>query len=153
MQDQDISTVKAAIRRGKNENLVLKNIKAFEEYIKETLDLELKDKSMDYRFVYGIHVDDIPRQKVIGSATKIKKTFFVQSCAEGIYKSQPHIAKSRAKHYPAHTVFREAVCVCEPCFIYRNLKQCENAQQTRVVTVMFSDSCDCQNHKVEKSNP
>ena len=60
MQDLAISTVKAAIRRGKNENLVLKNIKAFEEYITETLDLKLKDKRMDYRFVNGIDVENIP---------------------------------------------------------------------------------------------
>ena len=98
------------------------------------MELELKDKSMDYSFVYGIDVENIRRQKVIGSATKIKKTFFVQSCAEGMYKRQPHVAKSRKRNYPAHTIFREAVCVCEGCFINRNLELCENAQQTSVVT-------------------
>ena len=45
------STVKAAIRSGLDESLMLKEIKEFESFMKETLDLELKDTTLDYRFL------------------------------------------------------------------------------------------------------
>jgi len=95
---------------------------------------ELKDKTLDYRFLYSVDVEDIPRQKKsdVATATGIKKSFFVQSCQAGVYKRKPNVAKSRKRTFPAHSIFSETVCVCEGCFINRSLNMCENRTQTKL---------------------
>ena len=133
IQDQTISTVKSAITKGKNENLFLKSKEEFVEYIEETLDMHLEGKTVNHRFLYAVNVDDIPRQlkSELPTASGIKKTFFVQTHLSGTFKKRPS-GRKRVK-LGRHCIFREALCVCQKCFIDRDYESCDNKEQSAIL--------------------
>ena len=102
------------------------------EYIEETLDMHLEGKTFNKRFLYAVNVDDIPRQlKKLPTASGIKKTFFVQTHLGGTFKKRPS-GRKRVK-LGRHCIFREALCVCQKCFIVRDYKSCDNKEQSAIL--------------------